>query len=386
VPRNTNIRTEQRGNHISDRRQSLKVLRVLMVALAIPSTCLGQSARDIAQRAFKSVVLLEMNDEHGQPLSLGSGFYIADGIIATNAHVIEGAASGTAKLIGNDHKSQILGTIALDRHADLALLKVESAAPALHLGPEVTPAVGDKVYVVGNPLGLEGTFSEGIISGIRPVGSDSILQMTAPISPGSSGGPVMDASGAVIGIAEATFGDGQNLNLAVPVGYLSKIWAGVSPHPPVTPLSQEPSSDSAHNSVVDGIGTRIEAGISASDFKFAYWDTTRTELGYELRITNKLPIAASNIRLRIIYHDASDAIMDFEDLTYSQSIPPALTKTVTTRKSEEAERAKHYFDTRAKDGSLLPPPTSDNSYNAFAEKMEPRVEIRVVGFKTHEPE
>jgi hypothetical protein len=228
-----------------------------MVALAIQSVCLGQPARDIAQKAFKSVVLLEMNDAHGQPLSLGSGFFIADGIIATNAHVIEGAASGTAKLVGNDHKSQILGTIALDRHADLALLKVGSAAPALHLGSEVAPVVGDKVYVVGNPLGLEGTFSEGIISGIRPVGSDSILQMTAPISPGSSGGPVMDASGTVIGIAEATFGDGQNLNLAVPVAYLSKLWTGTSPHPLVTPLSQEPNSESVHSSVLDGIGKPV---------------------------------------------------------------------------------------------------------------------------------
>ncbi len=365
----------------------MRIFRVLMVALAIQSVCLGQPARDIAQKAFKSVVLLEMNDAHGQPLSLGSGFFIADGIIATNAHVIEGAASGTAKLVGNDHKSQILGTIALDRHADLALLKVGSAAPALHLGSEVAPVVGDKVYVVGNPLGLEGTFSEGIISGIRPVGSDSILQMTAPISPGSSGGPVMDASGTVIGIAEATFGDGQNLNLAVPVAYLSKLWTGTSPHPLVTPLSQEPNSESVHSSVLDGIGTRIEAGISAGDFTFTNFDAIfGTTLGYELRITNKLPIAASSIRLRIIYHDASNAIMDFEDLTYSQSIPPGLTKTVTTRKSEEAERAKHYYDTRAKDGSLRPPPTSDNSYNAFAGTLEPRVEIRIVGFKTDESE
>jgi hypothetical protein len=318
-------------------------------------------------------------------MSLGSGFFIADGIIATNAHVIEGAASGTAKLVGNDHKSQILGTVALDRHTDLALLKVASPAPALHLGPEVTPVVGDKVYVVGNPLGLEGTFSEGIISGIRPVGSDSILQMTAPISPGSSGGPVMNASGTVIGIAEATFGDGQNLNLAVPIAYLSKLWAGTSPHPVVTPLSQESSRSPVQPSVVDGIGTRIEAGISASDFKFAQFDVNTT-LGYELRITNKLPVAASNIRLRIIYHDASDAIMDFEDLTYSQGIPPGLTKTVTVKHSEEADRAKGYYDARGKDGSLLPPPTLNNYSSALTEKMEPRVEIRVVGFRTDESE
>jgi S1-C subfamily serine protease len=171
----------------------MRLVRILVIVLLASSICFGQSARQIAQTAFKSVVLLEMRDSQGQPVSLGSGFFIADGIIATNAHVIEGAASGTARLIGNKEKLSIQGTVALDGHTDLALLKVDSSPPVLNLGPDAKPAVGDKVYVVGNPLGLEGTFSEGIVSGIRSIQTDSILQMTAPISPGSSGGPVFTA-------------------------------------------------------------------------------------------------------------------------------------------------------------------------------------------------
>ncbi len=131
----------------------MKLVRVLVIVLSASCICLGQSARQIAQRAFESVVLLEMSDSQGQPVSLGSGFFIADGIVATNAHVIEGAASGTAKLIGSEQKVSIRGTVALDRHTDLALLKVDASAPALGLGPDAKPAVGDKVYVVGNPLG-----------------------------------------------------------------------------------------------------------------------------------------------------------------------------------------------------------------------------------------
>jgi S1-C subfamily serine protease len=200
----------------------MNFVRIVVVAFSMSCACFGQSARDIAQVAFKSVVLLEMNDSNGQPLSLGSGFFVSNGIIATNAHVIEGASSGTAKLVGDTHTLQILGTVAVDRHADLALLKVKSNTPPLVLSPNTSPAVGDNVYVVGNPLGLEGTFSEGIISAVRHFDGDSILQMTAPISPGSSGGPVMDSSGAVIGIAVATFQRGQNLNLAMPVKFLSK--------------------------------------------------------------------------------------------------------------------------------------------------------------------
>lgn len=365
----------------------MKLVPILAIALSIPCTCLGQSARQIAQTAFKSVVLLEMNDPQGQPVSLGSGFFIADGIIATNAHVIEGAASGTAKLIGSEQKFSILGTVALDLHADLALLKVGGSAPALNLGPDSKPAVGDKVYVVGNPLGLEGTFSEGIISGIRSIESDSILQMTAPISPGSSGGPVMNDSGTVIGVAVATFKDGQNLNLAVPVAYLSKMWAAASQRSVVTPLAQQASGGS-DRSMVDGIGTRVESGITVSDFKLNYSKVGYggDKAGFEMRITNKLPVAVAQVKLRVIYRDASGSIMDFEDFSYSLEIPPGLTKTVTMENSEEALRAAQYYDARDANGSLLPPATGDNFYNFKVLRMEPKVEIRVVGFSTEQPE
>ncbi len=142
----------------------MNFVRIAVIMFSMSTACFAQSARDIARVAFRSVVLLQMNDPNGQPLSLGSGFFISSSVIATNAHVIEGASSGTAKLIGDAHTMRILGTVAVDRHADLALLKVNDSVPALTLGSGANPSVGDSVYVVGNPLGLEGTFSEGIIS------------------------------------------------------------------------------------------------------------------------------------------------------------------------------------------------------------------------------
>jgi hypothetical protein len=366
----------------------MKLVRVLVIVLSMSCICLGQSARQIAQTAFKSVVLLEMIDSQGQPVSLGSGFFIADGIIATNAHVIEGAAKGTAKLIGSEQKFSIQGTVAIDRHTDLALLKVGSSSPVLILGPDAKPAIGEKVYVVGNPLGLEGTFSEGIVSGIRSIQSDWILQMTAPISPGSSGGPVMNDSGTVIGVAEATFKNGQNLNLAVPVAYLSKMWAAASQHLIVTPLAQQASLGS-DKSIVDGIGTRIEAGISTSDFRLYHIGYQTSEGGFEMRIGNKLPVTISRIRLRIIYHDNSNAIMDFEDFTYDQAIPPGLTKMVEKHNSEEAGRACVYYDARDVNGSPLSGHELlygyDSNWNPV-KKMAPKVEIRVVGLDTNESE
>jgi Trypsin-like peptidase domain len=200
-------------------------------------------------------------------------------------------------------------------HSDLALLKVNSSAPSLRLGPSAGPEVGDEVYVVGNPLGLAGTFSEGIVSGVRQLDSDSILQMTAPISPGSSGGPVMDSSGAVIGIAEATFNAGQNLNLAVPVSYLSRLIASVSAEPPITPLgAQAKVIHSSDKSIVDGIGERAASGVAATNFTFIHEDDCalgNTCYGCEFRLTNRLPVAVSGIRVRIIYYDASKSVTDY---------------------------------------------------------------------------
>ena len=366
--------------------EKMNFARIAIVVLSTSYLCLGQSPREIARTAFKSVVILEMNDPNGQPVSLGSGFFIADSIIATNAHVIKGAYSGTAKLVGDTQKLQIAGTVAINYRTDLALLKVSSTAPYLRLGPDTNPVVGDKIYVVGNPLGLEGTFSEGIISGLRAVDADSILQMTAPISPGSSGGPVMDASGTVIGVAEATFSDGQNLNLAVPVVYLSKLWKSASTNISVTSLGQAGQSNQIGKSIVDGVATRTESGVVTSNFKLVYDNPLNRYAGYEFRLTDKLPIAISNIRVRIIYYDASKSVMDFEDIICNQSIPSGLTKTLTAHDSAEAGRAVHYYWAHGKDGSELPTPSSDNSYNAFVPKMESIIELRVIGFRAEGPE
>jgi S1-C subfamily serine protease len=224
-----------------------------------------QPPRDLTNMGFKSVVLLAMNDPNGQPLCEGSGFFVAADTVATNAHVIEGTGSGSAKLVGQKQIFQVLGTLAIDRHSDLALLKVSGNAPSLKLNGGSMPAVGDRVYVIGNPLGLEGTFSDGIVSGIRKIGADSVIQMTAPISPGSSGGPVMDAAGEVVGVSVATFKEGQNLNLAVPVSYLGRLIEARSAT--VVPLQSGSKMTQASTTVIDGLGTRTEERVTATDFE-----------------------------------------------------------------------------------------------------------------------
>ena len=181
----------------------------------------AQSPQQIAKKVLASTVLLVMEDTNGQPLSLGSGFFVRNGQVATNLHVVKGASRGYAKLVNQKTKYDIEGITAVDAERDLVILKIPvPRVQIIPLGDSDMAQVGAPIYAVGNPRGLEGTFSQGIISSIRKVGADKILQLTAPISPGSSGGPVLNNKGQIIGVSVATFRGGQNLNFAIPSNYL----------------------------------------------------------------------------------------------------------------------------------------------------------------------
>jgi S1-C subfamily serine protease len=184
----------------------------------------GISPQEIARKAFPSAVSLTLFDESGNALKAGSGFFVRDGIIATNYHVIEGASSGIAKSVGKENKLVLQRVLAANAKVDLALVEVaKTDIPSLTISNGRRLSIGQKVYAIGNPVGLEGTFSEGIISSIREIGEDYYIQMTAPISSGSSGGPVLNEHGLVVGVSVATVTNGQNLNFAVPGEYLSKL-------------------------------------------------------------------------------------------------------------------------------------------------------------------
>ena len=182
--------------------------------------------QEIAETALASTVLIVIEDTNGQPLGSGSGFFIETGLIATNLHVVEKGFRGYVKRVGKDTKYPIAKIVATDSRQDLAILKVsEVDAPSLSLGDSNAVKTGDPIYAVGNPAGfLEGTFTEGNVSGIREfrVGSKRI-QISAPISEGSSGGPILNDKAEVIGVAVSTFRGGQNLNFAVPSNYLSEL-------------------------------------------------------------------------------------------------------------------------------------------------------------------
>lgn len=156
---------------------------------------------------------------------LGTGFVVRkDGWIATNLHVIAGARE-LVVATPDRHEYPVLDVLAVDRGRDLALLRIDASdLRVLALGDSDAVRAGDAIVAIGHPLGLEDTVSNGLVSAIRVVDPAlTVLQISAPIAPGSSGGPLFSDRGEVVGVATAYSTAGQNLNFGVPVRYLKAL-------------------------------------------------------------------------------------------------------------------------------------------------------------------
>jgi formylglycine-generating enzyme required for sulfatase activity len=211
----------------------------LISSVLIVAGATAQTAGEIARNVFPATVLLVMESQQDGSVAMGSGFFVRPDVVATNHHVIEGASRGYAKIVGQERQYEVQGVVAADADHDLALIKIKTAsAPTLKLGDDSAVAIGDRVYVAGNPRGMEGSLSDGIVGAIRIEKGRRLIQITAPISPGSSGGPVLDAQGRVIGIAVGTLRNAQNLNFAVAVSDLKQLLVrigAVVPFPKLPP-------------------------------------------------------------------------------------------------------------------------------------------------------
>ncbi len=161
-----------------------------------------------------SVVLLQVFDQSGQITKTGSGFVASpDGTVITNYHVIRGAYSGKA-VFQNGSTADVLGVLGYSSTQDLAAIRLNvSPAEPLELGDSDRVEVGDRVIAIGSPLGLQNTISDGLVSALR----GGQIQTSAPISPGSSGGPFFNQRGQVIGVAVSSISEAQNLNFVVPI-------------------------------------------------------------------------------------------------------------------------------------------------------------------------
>lgn len=330
--------------------------------LTLNNTTYAETAQTIAKKAFKSTVLLVMEDANGQPMSLGSGFFVRNGEIVSNLHVVKGASRGYAKIVGQKNKYNIEGITGIDLERDLVILKIyEAKSLSLSIGNSDMVEVGEQVYAVGNPQGLEGTFSQGIVSSIRQVGFDKLLQITAPISPGSSGGPVLNSNGVVVGVSVATFRDGQNLNFAIPSNYIKDL---LSKTGAVRPLAST-KSPGKQRSILADLGGRNSEGIVGENFTY---NAMYPVGSYSFSLVNKLRESVQNIYCLVVFYDVKGNPIDVAITGYSGIIAGGLAKRINGHVDESVENLNN---------PTSAPPYTPNPPRRPAGKIE----IRVLDFK-----
>src|SRR6266568_1931574 len=172
---------------------------------------------ELVRRIKPSAVAIVTFDNHGESLSRGSGFFIEVDRVVTNRHVIEGAYRAEVhSSTGNVYPVK----------GDVAVLRIE--APPNLVRPlsleRTSPQEGESIVVIGNPFGLEGSVTNGIVSAVRDIPTfGRIIQITAAISPGSSGSPVVNMRGQVIGVATLQITGGQSINFAIPSERISQL-------------------------------------------------------------------------------------------------------------------------------------------------------------------
>lgn len=193
-----------------------------IISKVVYNTTLKELSTQEISKFDESVVMIEVVDEFNNSVG-GSGFYIGKGLFLTNYHVVEGMVSGHI-LTNNQEEFEIEGIVKFNQDSDLAIIKTKKPVELLPLkiGSMNSVSKGDRVIAIGSPEGLQNTVSDGIISGFRKMNDVDLIQITAPITYGSSGGPLFNIYGEVIGVNTQGF-DSGNLNFAVAIDH-AKAW------------------------------------------------------------------------------------------------------------------------------------------------------------------
>ena len=181
------------------------------------------SAKDLYERAAPSVWLVRTYDGENMPLSLGSAVVVAPSVLVTNCHVL---AKARRISVSQGEQRHAASLELADPERDLCQLRAQTLqAPAVPLGDSDKVSVGDRIYTLGNPRGLLLTLSEGLVSALRKGREGKLfgIQISAPISAGSSGGGLFDAHGHLVGLTTLTVIEGQNLNFAIPINWLAEL-------------------------------------------------------------------------------------------------------------------------------------------------------------------
>ena len=273
----------------------------------------AKSASEILEENRNSVAVIVAAGNTS--LKLGTGFFVrSTGLLLTNFHVVEGMDLVGVKVRGSDEVLWAKKATGFDLDNDLVLLEVETTArKPVSVGDSDRAQVGEQIVVVGNPEGLEQTVSNGLLSGIREVEGRKLFQISAPISEGSSGSPVFNTRGEVIGVVVSTLQSGQNLNFAVPINYARPL-LGETKEEEISALPRQNRGEAQ-------LGNGMPAAPAADPAKVAV--QAMTKISDEIRACegSSLFTPAKDKKLKFYYRAHSDPPTDVRfDVKASDSL------------------------------------------------------------------
>ncbi len=265
--------------------------RTVYISTSAPKT--PMTASEISEELSDSVFYIEVYDKQVNPLGSGSGFFITnDGVAVTNYHVIDG--SYYASITTVDGSSYLVSEVlAYDEELDVAILRIDKTSldgiavpsfPVVTLADSDNIKAGQNVFTIGSPQGLQNTISSGIISNVKQiVGGQEFIQITAPISHGSSGGALINEYGEVLGITSAGITEAENIGFAIPINVIKSVDLTAEG----VPYSDFISSNSEFILEIYPETIEIEVGEKAEIYVYAegstddwsiYWDTEQESL------------------------------------------------------------------------------------------------------------
>ena len=273
----------------------------------------------------KAVVTVHALDAGGEAVASGTGFFvIPSGLVVTAAHVLEGAAGCSIEM--SDGQTLRCSATASDTAKDVLMLTVSGAPPAmLRWGSSDAAHDGDEIRVVSNPLGqLPGTLSKGIISASRVVDGTKLLQISAPISHGSSGAPLLNARGEVIGVIRSTIEAGQALNFATATDAVRNMQndpvavneaQGLLRKPALAARTMEPATPTATGTGRDlAVGQSVDGELTSGDE--LYSDTTYYQFWHLTARTGQtvtVDLTSSDFDPYLIVRGAADTSLTNDD-------------------------------------------------------------------------
>ncbi|HEX4943964.1 MAG TPA: trypsin-like peptidase domain-containing protein [Usitatibacteraceae bacterium] len=196
----------------------------------------AKSAQELLAELSPSTARITVHDVSGRAVGQGSGVVIGAGTVITNCHVAAAGGSVSVK-VGREQFSASVEVA--DEEYDLCRLSVTGLdSPAVTIGTASSLRTGQKVYAIGSPQGLEFSINEGVVSGMHDLPQGRVIQTTAPVPPGSSGGPLFDAYGRLVGIMTFQHRAGRNLSFAVPADWIAGVRSRSATHPLIESMSK----------------------------------------------------------------------------------------------------------------------------------------------------